>query len=53
MELMAVEVSDLVLRSPVQTMTSNGRQQVKTIRESERGRTGEVVQATLGYKAGF
>jgi len=46
------DVSSLVLwgRGRVQTMSG---QRVKRIQESERGRTGEVVQATPGYKAGF
>ena len=46
----ADEVSSLVLWGRVQTMSG---QRAKRIQESERGRTGEVVQATLGYKAGF
>jgi len=34
-------------------MANSDRQRVKGIRASESERTGEVVQATLGYKAGF
>lgn len=33
--------------------SSHGKQRVNRIQESERGRAGEVVQATLGYNAGF
>lgn len=50
---MVVEVSDLVQQGSVQTMSGGNKQQVNGIQQSERGRTGEVVQATLGYNAGF
>jgi hypothetical protein len=51
--LLVVEVSNLVQWGPVQTMSRSGRQRMKRIQQSERGRAGEVVQATLGYNAGF
>jgi hypothetical protein len=44
------EMSSLVLWVRVQAMSG---QRAKRIQESERGRTGKVVQAALGYKAGF
>lgn len=44
------EVSNLVLWGRGQTMSG---QRARRIQESERGRTGEVVQALLGYNAGF
>lgn len=41
---------NLIVWGRVQT---NDGQRAKRVQQSERGRTGEVVQATLGYKAGF
>lgn len=48
-ELTAGVVSGLVLW----VLFQDFKQRVKGFQRSERGRDGEVVQTTLGYKAGF